>query len=639
MPACLCAAEPLLDTPSSLPAVQLQLRMVESTIANAEHDLEASWLNTCFPQPAPGFYVDEEWGFAGAPQLRRCSEALGDFRDARQKLLRRLEELQSPKQAEEAMANAAEDRLKERVRRLEFKLADAESWNDKMSEAMQKLLQTQAGLEQSVESLETQCAALRHQTSAAESCKDQIEGWLESQRMAQESTIEQLRAENVKLQRENATLAEQAQLQRQRADRLHQENDQLRGQGGYPEMLPDGLAADCDACSDASWVCVLSSDRNIFAAGTMLKAKVGQAFEYLQAKDLQKGAQILASDDQSLLEVLDTPEAQRSVELIELWTEDRSNAAACFPVRGTQSMHVAMNILGLNTLHSGYSFLKRAPWCEYVFANGSLEDAMATLEGYDAAMDEPFQLVYEEIMRAFPKTKFVLTISDPERWYESYTELIAGMAESAATRNRTHSRNLRSGFRAWLDSDLMTRCTAARYWGCDFGNETGEDTKKQCLEAYQQHNERVQQVIPADRLLVYNFTDGWAPLAHFLGKPIPDVEFPHVDLPGLIFEHHEPEPSEPVSMLSVARQQLLLFVPASGDPLQEEAASLAQACLAETLHPGDWIKVNGRFSRLTRVEVRALEEVEHVQFDLSPSLPAATFSLALREKDPFVAAV
>ena len=36
-----CAVEPLLDTPSSLPAVQLQLRMVESSIASAEHDLEA----------------------------------------------------------------------------------------------------------------------------------------------------------------------------------------------------------------------------------------------------------------------------------------------------------------------------------------------------------------------------------------------------------------------------------------------------------------------------------------------------------------------------------------------------------------------------------------------------------------------
>ena len=239
-------------------------------------------------------------------------------------------------------------------------------------------------------------------------------------------------------------------------------------------------------------------------------------------------------------EVLDSPETQTSLELLELSTEDRRLGSArnhsisasvmlkqypnmrplfgssfgqnqpnfsckrpvamlllaflCVapsaalevldvgaPRTGTQSMHVAMNILGLNTLHSGYSFLKRAPWCEYVFANGSLEDAMATLEGYDAAMDEPFQLVYEEIMRAFPKTKFVLTISDPERWYESYTELIAGMEE---TENRTHDRYLPSGFRSWLESDVITECTAARYWGCDFGNETGEDTKKQCLEAH-----------------------------------------------------------------------------------------------------------------------------------------------------------
>ena len=34
-----------------------------------------------------------------------------------------------------------------------------------------------------------------------------------------------------------------------------------------------------------SEVCVPCSDRNVFAAGTMLKAKVGQAFEYLQARD------------------------------------------------------------------------------------------------------------------------------------------------------------------------------------------------------------------------------------------------------------------------------------------------------------------------------------------------------------------
>ena len=34
----------LLETPSSLPAVQLQLHMVESAIASAERDLEATQL-------------------------------------------------------------------------------------------------------------------------------------------------------------------------------------------------------------------------------------------------------------------------------------------------------------------------------------------------------------------------------------------------------------------------------------------------------------------------------------------------------------------------------------------------------------------------------------------------------------------
>ena len=39
----------------------------------------------------------------------------------------------------------------------------------------------------------------------------------------------------------------------------------------------------------------------------------------------------------------------------------------------------------------------------------------------------------------------------------------------------------------------------------------------------------VQEVIPPERLLVYNWSDGWAPLAHFLGTAIPEDEFPHED--------------------------------------------------------------------------------------------------------------
>lgn len=33
----------------------------------------------------------------------------------------------------------------------------------------------------------------------------------------------------------------------------------------------------------------------------------------------------------------------------------------------------------------------------------------------------------------------------------------------------------------------------------------------------------------ADNVLHYKITDGWKPLCQFLGKPIPDVEFPNVN--------------------------------------------------------------------------------------------------------------
>ena len=43
---------------------------------------------------------------------------------------------------------------------------------------------------------------------------------------------------------------------------------------------------------------------------------------------------------------------------------------------------------------------------------------------------------------------------------------------------------------------------------------------------YQQHNERVQAVIPSERLLIFNVKQGWKPLCEFLGCNIPSTEFP-----------------------------------------------------------------------------------------------------------------
>jgi hypothetical protein len=49
------------------------------------------------------------------------------------------------------------------------------------------------------------------------------------------------------------------------------------------------------------------------------------------------------------------------------------------------------------------------------------------------------------------------------------------------------------------------------------------------LKNYYRHIQRVQDVIPPERLLVYNWSDGWSPLSHFLGTCIPEEPFTRED--------------------------------------------------------------------------------------------------------------
>uniref|UniRef100_A0A383VA60 Sulfotransferase n=1 Tax=Tetradesmus obliquus TaxID=3088 RepID=A0A383VA60_TETOB len=48
-------------------------------------------------------------------------------------------------------------------------------------------------------------------------------------------------------------------------------------------------------------------------------------------------------------------------------------------------------------------------------------------------------------------------------------------------------------------------------------------------QRYLEWNEGVSQHVPADRLLVFHPSQGWEPLCSFLGKPVPQQPFPHVN--------------------------------------------------------------------------------------------------------------
>lgn len=45
----------------------------------------------------------------------------------------------------------------------------------------------------------------------------------------------------------------------------------------------------------------------------------------------------------------------------------------------------------------------------------------------------------------------------------------------------------------------------------------------------EKHNDLVRSLVPKENLLEFHPSDGWKPLCEFLGKEIPEVEFPNIN--------------------------------------------------------------------------------------------------------------
>lgn len=50
-----------------------------------------------------------------------------------------------------------------------------------------------------------------------------------------------------------------------------------------------------------------------------------------------------------------------------------------------------------------------------------------------------------------------------------------------------------------------------------------------CRKRYLDHYQHVRDVVPKDRLLEFRSQDGWVPLCRFLGKDVPNGEYPNVN--------------------------------------------------------------------------------------------------------------
>lgn len=181
---------------------------------------------------------------------------------------------------------------------------------------------------------------------------------------------------------------------------------------------------------------------------------------------------------------------------------------------GTYSLKLAINRLGLGPCHHMEEVLHNRPvqlplW---VAAASGEPDWDAIYDGYGSAVDWPTAAFFRELSVAYPQAKFVLTHRSPESWAASFSEtiykLLAGRDQAP------------EDMRPWLDMGANVIGRSGFPAGLDVAG---------LMAGFTAHNEAVQEVIPADRLLVYQVKEGWGPLCDFLGVPVPDEPFPRTN--------------------------------------------------------------------------------------------------------------
>ena len=200
---------------------------------------------------------------------------------------------------------------------------------------------------------------------------------------------------------------------------------------------------------------------------------------------------------------------------------------------GTLSLHAALERLGFapcEHMTNCFAHPERfAPWLEAARRKRSGEpiDWRPLFTGYRATVDWPGVYFWRELVAAHPEAKVILTMRDPERWYDSARATIY-----AATRARsaTPAARLLYGLLAWANPRAGHGFRTVKETVWDGTMQGRFEDRDVAIRIFEEHNREIVATIPPERLLVFDVKEGWRPLCTFLGVPVPAGEpFPHVN--------------------------------------------------------------------------------------------------------------
>jgi sulfotransferase family protein len=199
---------------------------------------------------------------------------------------------------------------------------------------------------------------------------------------------------------------------------------------------------------------------------------------------------------------------------------------AGFGRTGTLSLKAALEQLGLGPcyhMRTAIEHPEHVPMWESA-ARGERVDWDRLLDGYRATVDWPGAAFYEQLMRVYPDAKVILTVRDPDRWYDSARTTIYGVVSATTSPLFRLLTLVLPPVRRFQRAQHMIDAVV---WGGTFHGRF--EDRQYAIQTFQEWNRSVRERVPADRLLIYEITEGWDPLCRFLDTPVPDTPFPHLN--------------------------------------------------------------------------------------------------------------
>ena len=192
---------------------------------------------------------------------------------------------------------------------------------------------------------------------------------------------------------------------------------------------------------------------------------------------------------------------------------------AGFGRTGTLSLKHALQHLGFGPTYHMEEAMRRPShlrqWLHYARTGDVDWDGLFARFG--SAVDWPVSRVWRELAEHFGDSKVVLTVRDPQAWWQSTATTIYFA---------------RTMFPRWFQRLVppagdYVEMTDRLVWDGLFDGRLLD--REHAIAVYERHIADVRATCPPDRLLVFDVAEGWGPLCAFLGVPEPDRAFPRLN--------------------------------------------------------------------------------------------------------------